>query len=166
MKKNVIEKGILAKKIKEHFTKNPKATSVIIKNNSDNANKFWRVQREGKNFKIVEVSTAKNEFMLEMNMPMREDASPAQQQAVIKMSQALASAAQTPQGQKDLSYKFNELSPSLEMSARQAFQDILKSMGITTDAQNSADSGQFGQLGGIAKTANASIASKQQLTTR
>lgn len=28
---DVIEKGILARKIREHFSKNPKATAVIIK---------------------------------------------------------------------------------------------------------------------------------------
>jgi len=166
MKKDIIEKGMLARKIKEHFSKNPKSSSVIIKNKSSDGKKFWRVTREGKDFKIIEVKTEKASYLLEMNMT---EASTAQQ-AVTQMAQAIASATPqmlgTPEGQKTLLYKFNQLSPSMDAASRKAIQDLLTSMGISTAAHNAADSGQFGQLGGMAKAANASLSGKALNTSK
>jgi hypothetical protein len=68
-KETIFEKGILAKKIKEHFTKYPSATSVIVKSKQNDGKKYWKVTKEGKNFKIVEIKTIKEEYVLEMDVP-------------------------------------------------------------------------------------------------
>lgn len=70
-KNDVFEKGILARKIKEHFEKYPNAKSVIIKGRPGDGKKYWRITNEGNSFKIVEVKTNKEEYVLEMEMPKR-----------------------------------------------------------------------------------------------
>jgi hypothetical protein len=63
--KDLMKKHLLTKKIKEHFLKNPKSNSVLIKTNLGGKT-LWNVVREGKNnFQITEVNTKRKQFLLE-----------------------------------------------------------------------------------------------------
>lgn len=76
-KSNVVKKNLLYRKIKEYFSKNPKATSLIVKADVGENKTLWKVVREGKNFKVVEVNTLREEFTFEGEIPptVREAAS-------------------------------------------------------------------------------------------
>ena len=55
---------ILRRKYMEHFRKNPKSKSVVIKADVGPVKTLWRVLREGRDFRIVEVNTTREEFII------------------------------------------------------------------------------------------------------
>lgn len=75
-KKNVVKKDLLRRKIQEYFSKNPKAKSVIVKADVGEAKTLWKVVREGvSSFRVVEVNTKREEFMLESGIAVVKEAS-------------------------------------------------------------------------------------------
>lgn len=55
---------VLRRKYLEHFEKNPDSKSVIIKADVGDMKTLWRVVREGRDFRIVEVNTTREEFII------------------------------------------------------------------------------------------------------
>jgi len=62
---NLVKKDLLRRKITEHFSANPKSTSVIISANIGESRTLWKVERVNKAYSVVEVNTKKEQFMLE-----------------------------------------------------------------------------------------------------
>lgn len=62
--KNIVKKDVLFRKIQEYFSKNPKKQSAIF--HSDlGENTYWSVKREGKSYRITEVITKRESFVVE-----------------------------------------------------------------------------------------------------
>lgn len=62
---NIVKKDLLRRKINEYFSKNPSAKMVIIKADVGGNKTHWKVTKEGKSFKVVEVNTVKEEYIFE-----------------------------------------------------------------------------------------------------
>jgi len=61
---NLIKKDLLRRKIREHFRKNPKSSSVVIKANIGGGTTVWKVKKEGKSFNVVEVNARREHFVI------------------------------------------------------------------------------------------------------
>lgn len=61
---NLIKKDLLRRKIREHFKKNPGASSVVIKANIGGGTTVWKVKKEGKSFNVVEVNASREHFVI------------------------------------------------------------------------------------------------------
>lgn len=91
---DIIRKELLRRKIQEHFSKNLKAESVIIKSSIGGTNTLWKVTRKGSDFNVVEVNTSKSEYLLseslkEAEEPKEDDPTPPEEQdAGIETSKA------------------------------------------------------------------------------
>lgn len=62
---NILKKDLLRRKIQEHFSKHPKAKSVIVVAGVDPNKTVWKVDRIKKGFNIVEVNTQREHFIFE-----------------------------------------------------------------------------------------------------
>jgi hypothetical protein len=63
--KDIVKKDLLRRKICEHFSKNPNAESVIIKADIGDMKTLWKVvKEEGGHFKVVEVNTKKEQYII------------------------------------------------------------------------------------------------------
>jgi len=67
-----VKKDLLRRKINEHFSNNPKSRVAIFKADIGPKKTIWRVQREGKEFVVVEVKTEREEFVLSEGFPVFE----------------------------------------------------------------------------------------------
>lgn len=80
---NLVKKELLRRKINEIFKE--KDTSKVIRCSLNGENVYWSVKREGKGFKIVEITTKKEEFSI------FQEASPAFTQLSRTYTDAMAS---------------------------------------------------------------------------
>jgi len=65
----------LRRKIHEYFSKNPTAKSVVVKADVGDAKTLWKVVREGTSFKVIEVNTKREEFIIESGIAVVQEAS-------------------------------------------------------------------------------------------
>jgi hypothetical protein len=61
----LLKKHFLRKKLSEHFKGKPNASQVVISAKFGGINTFWKVVKENKNFRVVEVNTSRDVFLLE-----------------------------------------------------------------------------------------------------
>ena len=81
---NIVKKNLLQRKIKEHFSKNPKSKSVIVSVNIGEQKTIWKVNKAKVGYSVVEVNTHKEQFMLEGPMPVAAAGAPQQGSAEFK----------------------------------------------------------------------------------
>lgn len=63
-----IRKNALKTKIESHFKKHPKSKTLLVTSSVGGNKVLWKVQREGKKYKITEVTSTKSEYVLEAPM--------------------------------------------------------------------------------------------------
>jgi len=73
--KNIVKKDLLRRKIKEYFSKNPTAKSVIIHSGTGNLKSTWRVVKEKNSFSVTEVNTQKEQFIIKEDDDKEKDKS-------------------------------------------------------------------------------------------
>jgi len=162
MDNNVIEKGILARKIREHFSKNPKAASVIIKSSNANGKKFYRVTKEGKkNFNITEINTSKETYSLEMKIPKKKKTLKEASSQFANISRIFSDAIVTMDHAR-LSQAMNQIAPLISQLQDPVEKDQAgKISGVLTNAVNSTTKAGQTQQVSMQKT----IQAPGQLTT-
>lgn len=107
--KNLVKKDLLRRKIQEHFNKFPKAKSVIITANIDENKTIWKVDKIKSGFSIVEVTTQKEQYIIEA----AGQNSPAFQQVVSIVTPLMGNLGTTQQQAAQARNQVNALMPKI-----------------------------------------------------
>jgi hypothetical protein len=150
MKSNdIVKKDLLRRKIREHFSKNPKSKSVIVKADIGPKKTIWRAQKLASGvFNIVEVNTTREQFLIT-----EVTGTPSPQYR--KFTTEFVGAAANPNDRaaaSRLSQAFGSLAPGPEKDEAQAAM-----AGIGMQAQSTSQLGKH--MGGVGQASRTSTLS-------
>lgn len=143
---DIVKKDLLRRKIREHFTKNPKVKSVVVKADIGDRKTIWRAQKMANGlFNVVEVNTTREQFLI---TEITGTPSPQYRKFTTEFVGAAANPADRA-AQSRLSQAVNSLPPGPE---RQEAEAAMQSIGMKMQT-----TGQLGkQMGGIGRASRTS----------
>lgn len=136
---DIVKKDLLRRKIREHFSKHPRAKSVVVKADIGDRKTIWRAQKMASGvFSVVEVNTVREQFLI---TEISGQASPEYQQLSTSIVSALASGnpAEKERALNDLEMTMPRLRPQ-EKGEAEKLRAMLGTGGASTAARDSSAS--------------------------
>lgn len=131
--RGIVKNELLRRKVQEYFSKNPKKKSVVVSLGEGDSKLTWKATKDKGSFKVVEVKTSCQEFILEQPLPVGGQAPAPTTQAQPGMAPQGAGAAQSHNIE---AYKGQDFNSKIQMlgsvvplnidTISMAFADLLK----------------------------------------